>query len=79
MRQFEFSLFLVVALGSIAFLLALDRNLRGDLLFSESQNPRSRLRMALGAQPHSIFRMMIGEGMSLALIGVGIGELDHLR
>lgn len=31
------------------------------------------IRMAIGAQPRDVFRMVIGQGMMLALIGVGCG------
>jgi putative ABC transport system permease protein len=31
------------------------------------------IRMAIGAQPRDVFKMVIGQGMTLALIGVGIG------
>ena len=31
------------------------------------------IRMAIGAQPKDVFKMVIGQGMLLALIGVGIG------
>jgi putative ABC transport system permease protein len=31
------------------------------------------IRMALGAQPRSVMRMVLGQGMLLVLIGVGIG------
>jgi putative ABC transport system permease protein len=31
------------------------------------------IRMAIGAQPRDVFRMIIGQGMMLALIGVGLG------
>jgi len=33
------------------------------------------LRMAIGAQPGEIFRMMIGEGLILSLIGLALGLL----
>ena len=31
------------------------------------------IRMAIGAQPRDVFKMVIGQGMTLALIGVGLG------
>ncbi len=31
------------------------------------------IRMAIGAQPRDVFRMVIGQGMSLALIGIALG------
>src|SRR5207249_9363949 len=31
------------------------------------------IRLAIGAQPGDVFRMVIGQGMTLALIGVAIG------
>src|SRR4026208_1769710 len=31
------------------------------------------IRMAIGAQPRDVFRMVLGQGMMLTLIGVGIG------
>ena len=31
------------------------------------------IRMAIGAQPSDVFKMVIGQGMLLALIGVGLG------
>ena len=31
------------------------------------------IRMAIGAQPRDVFRMVIGQGMALALIGVALG------
>ncbi len=31
------------------------------------------IRMALGAQPRDIFKLVVGQGMALALIGVGVG------
>src|SRR4030095_13414398 len=31
------------------------------------------IRMAIGAQPRDVFTMILGQGMKLALIGVGLG------
>jgi putative ABC transport system permease protein len=31
--------------------------------------------MAIGAQPRDVFKMVLGQGMILALIGVGVGLL----
>jgi len=31
------------------------------------------IRMAVGARPRDVFKMILGQGMKLALIGVGIG------
>ena len=33
------------------------------------------IRMALGAQPRSILKLVLGQGLALTLVGVGIGAL----
>jgi len=33
------------------------------------------IRMAIGARPRDVFKMILGHGMKLALIGVGVGLL----
>ncbi|HEY6971628.1 MAG TPA: ABC transporter permease [Candidatus Angelobacter sp.] len=48
----------------------------GVLAYSANQRTREiGLRMALGAQPGNILRLIVGEGMRFALIGVGVGLL----
>jgi putative ABC transport system permease protein len=46
----------------------------GVLAYSVSQRTREiGLRMALGATPRTVLRLIVGEGMTVVVIGVGIG------
>ena len=36
------------------------------------------VRVALGAQPHDVFRIIVGQGLRLALFGVGVGLVAAL-
>jgi putative ABC transport system permease protein len=36
------------------------------------------IRVTLGAQPEDVFRIVVGEGLRLALLGVGVGLLAAL-
>jgi len=51
----------------------------GIMALSVSQRVREiGIRMALGAQPSQILRMLVGQGVGLALVGIGIGFVGGL-
>ena len=51
----------------------------GMLAYSVNQRTREiGLRMALGAQPGRVLRLIVGEGMSVGLIGIGVGLVGGL-
>src|SRR5207249_3296815 len=51
----------------------------GVLAYSVNQRTREiGLRMALGAQPGGVLRLVVGEGMTVVMIGIGIGLLGGL-
>ncbi|HEX5885667.1 MAG TPA: FtsX-like permease family protein, partial [Pyrinomonadaceae bacterium] len=73
--QTRFSLLLIGVFSTIAALLA-GVGLYGVLATSVRQRTAEiGVRMALGAAPSRIFRLMVGKGLYLSMIGIGIGLL----
>jgi putative ABC transport system permease protein len=73
--QTRFSLLLIGVFSTIAALLA-GVGLYGVLATSVRQRTAEiGVRMALGAAPSRIFRLMVGKGLTLSAIGIGIGLL----
>ena len=73
--QTRFSLLLIGVFSTIAALLA-GVGLYGVLATSVRQRTAEiGVRMALGAAPARIFRLMVGKGLYLSLIGIAIGLL----
>jgi predicted permease len=73
--QTRFSLLLIGVFSTIAALLA-GVGLYGVLATSVRQRTAEiGVRMALGAAPSRIFRLMVGKGLYLSMMGIGIGLL----
>ena len=73
--QTRFSLLLIAVFATVAVLLA-GVGLYGVLATAVRQRTAEiGVRMALGAAPSRIFRLMVGKGLYLSLIGIGIGLL----
>ena len=69
----RFSLVLLSIFAGLAVALAAV-GIYGLMSYSVSQRtPEIGVRMALGAQTHNIFRLVVGQGMLLAIIGVTMG------
>jgi putative ABC transport system permease protein len=76
--QTRFSLLLIGVFSTIAALLA-GVGLYGVLATSVRQRTAEiGVRMALGAAPSRIFRLMVGKGLFLSAIGIGIGLVAAL-
>ena len=77
-EQHRFNLFLLGLFASLALVLAL---VGIYAVMSESVNARTHeigIRMALGARQADVLRMVVGQGMALAAIGIVIGLVGAL-
>ncbi len=77
-EQHRFNLFLLGLFALVALLLAVV-GIYG--VMSESVSSRTHeigIRMALGAQPADVLRMVVRQGMALAAIGIGVGIVGAL-
>jgi putative ABC transport system permease protein len=73
LSQYRFSMWLFTALAALAFLLAAV-GIYSVLSYSVRTRVREiGVRMALGAEPADVLRMVIAEGMKPALVGMSVG------
>jgi ABC-type antimicrobial peptide transport system permease subunit len=74
----DFNTMLLTVFAAVALLLAAI-GIYGVMAYSVQQRRQEiGVRMALGAAPGAVSRMVVGEGMRLALIGVAIGVAGAL-
>jgi predicted permease len=75
MARQRFPMFLLVAFALLALLLA-SVGIYGVISYSTARRvPEIGIRMALGAARSDVLRMLLGQGLRLAAIGVGIGAV----
>jgi putative ABC transport system permease protein len=73
LKQRRFNLFLLGLFAAIALLLA-TLGIYGSISYSTRQRTNEiGVRIALGAQSVDVLRMVVGQGVAMALIGVAVG------
>ena len=73
LKQRRFNLFLLGLFAAIALLLA-TLGIYGSISYSTRQRTNEiGVRIALGAQTQDVLRLIVGQGVGLALVGVAIG------
>jgi len=73
LSQRRLNMWLLGVFGGVALVLALV-GIYGVISYTVTQRTHELgLRMALGAQPFHILKLIVGHGMTLAVIGIGIG------
>jgi len=76
--QPRFRTWLIGIFAGLALLLAAV-GLYGVMSYSVTQRTNEiGIRVTLGAQPASVFRIIVGEGLRLSLLGVGVGTIAAL-
>jgi len=69
---------LLAVFAAVALLIA-SIGIYGVLAYSVSQRTGEiGVRMALGATPRAVLRLIVGEGMKVALLGIGVGLVAAL-
>jgi len=78
MAQPRFAVLLLASFGALTLVLAAI-GLYGVVSYSVAQRTREiGVRMAMGAAPERVFRMVLGQGARLSVLGIGIGLAGSL-